>query len=182
MNGLTFPSQNLAASRYQFALYCLRDLKAELPSNVVFDIGPGNSTMRYLQQFGFVWRGFDQTAWGDVLKWDLIDPCPMAENSAGAVILLDVIEHCTNPGLALKNIAAALKNEGRLILTTPNPRWSGSRIHHAVFGTLSDFTRNDLDDNHHVLPIWPHVLEKMLDEAEMVVDDYVTLDGKTKLL
>jgi hypothetical protein len=50
------------------------------------------------------------------------------------------------------------------------------------FGTLSGFTRNDLDDNHHVLPIWPHVLEKMLDEAEMVVDDYVTLDGKTKLL
>jgi hypothetical protein len=111
----------------------------------------------------------------------LDEPCSTNEGSAGAVLLLDVIEHCLNPGLALKNIAAVLQSNGRLILTTPNPRWSGSRIHTVFFGNPSGFTQRDLDENHHVFTPWPHILEKMLHDVGFEIDDYVTLDGKTGL-
>ena len=172
---------NLMASRYDFAFDTLQALAPSLPSRVVFDVGPGDGRMRRIESIGFVWRGFDQKAWGDVSRWDLTEPCSTSEDSAGAVLLLDVIEHCLNPGLALKNISAVLQLNGRLILTTPNPRWSGSRVHTLFRGTPGGFTQQDLDENHHVFTPWPHILEKMLRDAGFEIDDYVTLDGKTKL-
>jgi len=175
------PPQNLCLARYEFALDRLRALKAVLPSNIVFDLGPGDARMRKIEDEGFLWHGFDLTAWRDIVRWDLTDPCPNNDVSAGAVLLLDVIEHCANPGLALRNIGAVMMTTGRLIITTPNPRWSGSRFHTFVFGTASGFTQQDLDENHHVFTPWPHILEKMLHDAGFEIDEYVTLDGKARL-
>lgn len=174
------PSANLDSSRYDYAINSIRDLRPKLPSNLVFDLGPGDGRLRSLEQFNIRWRGFDLTAWRDVARWDLSDPCPVAEK-AGAVLLLDVIEHCVNPGLALRNISAAMEIDGTLILTTPNPRWSGGRIHMLFRGLLSGFTPLDLSQNHHVLPIWPHVLEKLLSDVGMTIQEYVTLDGRATL-
>lgn len=92
-----------------------------------------------VEALGLSWRGFDIKAWQDVQKWDLSDPCPIADK-AGAILLLDVIEHTVNPGLGLKNTADALDADGYLILTVPNPRWSASRLHTLVFGWPSGFT------------------------------------------
>jgi SAM-dependent methyltransferase len=139
------PSKNLSENRYDFAFETLRELVPDLPSKTVFDIGPGDGRMREVESFGVIWQGFDQEAWGDVEKWNLSDPCP-APDRAGAVLLLDVIEHCVNPGLALKNIADAMEPNGRLILRVPNPRWSASRLHTLVFGWPSGFTQTDLDE------------------------------------
>jgi hypothetical protein len=174
------PNANLGVDRYTFAAEKLRMLKTAMPSAVVFDLGPGDGSLRRIEDFGFVWRAFDQTAWQDVTKWDLSDPCPTDER-AGAAFLLDVIEHCVNPGLALQHISAALLPDARLILTTPNPRWSGSRLHNLVFGLPSGFTRLDMEQNHHVFYPLPHVIEKLLNDAAFIVDEYVTLDGKTRL-
>jgi len=63
----------------------------------------------------------------------------------------------------------------------PNPRWSASRIHTVFRGCPSGFTQLDLDTNHHVFTPWPHIVEKILHDAGFVIDNYVTLDGKTKL-
>jgi len=174
------PRANLGLSRYEYAPLCLRMLKADLPSPVVFDIGPGDGRLRSaVEDIGLGWRGFDVTAWRDVVQWDIgSEPCPLDER-AGAVLLLDVLEHSPNPGHALRAIAAALLPQGRLILTMPNPRWSAGRLHHLVFGTPSGFTKRDLDDNHHVFFPLVHVVERLLSDAGFVVDEYVTLDGKT---
>ena len=137
--------------------------------------------MRKIETSGFRWRGFDIHPWRDVLKWDLSDPCPISDEKAGAALLLEVIEHCVNPGLALKHISDAMLENGELFLTTPNPSWSACRAHMFVRGKLSGFTQHDLTENHHVLPIWPHVLERLLQYAGFAVEAYVTLEGKTKL-
>ena len=93
------------------------------------------------------------------------------------MFLLDVIEHLVNPGLALRHISDAMEQAGVLILTMPNPRWSGSRMHYLFRGTLSGFTQQDLDENHHVFTPWPHVLQKFLRDAGLEIEAYVTLDG-----
>jgi hypothetical protein len=174
------PSANISISRYDYAVERLRALGPRLPSKDVFDIGPGDGRLRTIENDGFSWRGFDISAWRDVLKWDLTDPCPIPSR-AGAVLLLEVIEHCVNPGLALINIGAAIEDGGYLILTTPNPAWSGCRVHMLFRGLIAGFTPEDLDENHHVLPIWPHVLERLLQYAGFAIEEFVTLDGKTTM-
>ena len=174
------PSANLDSNRYDFVFEKLRVLAPELPARLVFDVGAGDARMRRIESLGLIWRGFDRQPWRDVARWNLTDPCPV-EEKAGAVMLLDVIEHCVNPGMALMNVAAALKPNGRLILTMPNPRWSASRLHNLVFGIPSGFTKLDLVQNHHVFYPLPHVLEKLLNDAGLTVDEYVTLDGKSRL-
>jgi hypothetical protein len=174
------PTSNLDAGRYDFTLEKMRSLAPLLPSKIVFDIGPGDGRMRRIEDFGFIWRGFDFASWKDVAKWDVSnDPCPV-DQKAGAALLLDVIEHCVNPGRALRGIADALEENGRLIVTTPNPRWSASRLHTLVYGWPSGFTQLDLEKNHHIFTPWPHHIHKLLTDAGLVLDEYVTLDGKSK--
>ena len=175
------PSANLLLSRYDFAANRLREIGATLPSFVVFDVGAGGGQLRKIESDGFKWHGFDLNPGDDIAKWDLTHPCPVTDRRAGAVLLLDVIEHCVNPGLALRNISAAMEPNGKLILTTPNLRWSGSRAHMLFRGLASGFTPLDLWQNHHVFPAWPHVLEKMLGDAGFQIEEYVTLDGWTSL-
>ena len=176
------PTSNLDFSRYDFAFATLQALMPSLPSKVVFDIGAGDAPMKRIESIGLSWHGFDLKSSPEISHWDLNSPCPKTELSAGAAILLDVIEHCVNPGLVLQNVSAVLHPNGRLILTTPNPRWSRSRIHSLFFGYPTCFTQSDLDTNHHVFTPWPHIMEKMLHDAGFEIDDYVTLDGKTRLL
>jgi SAM-dependent methyltransferase len=104
---------------------------------------------------------------------------PEQEVTPNLVLLLDVIEHLVNPGLALANIAQVLPPNGQLVITTPNPRWSRSRLWALLHGTLSCFTQQDLDSNGHVFPVWPHILEKMLHDSGFEIVEYVTLDGRT---
>ena len=55
-------------------------------------------------------------------------------------------------------------------------------MHALFYGYPSCFTQCDLDLNRHVFTPWPHILQKMLNEAGFEVDAYVTLDGSTRLL
>jgi len=151
-----------------------------LPSKVVFDIGAGDGQMQRIESLGLAYHGFDRNPCAGSSRWDLNEPPPKLSSSAGAAMLLDVIEHCANPGLALKNIASVLQPGAQLIVTVPNPRWSRSRTHALFHGYPACFTQSDLDLNHHVFTPWPHILQRMLNDANFIIENYVTLDGVTR--
>jgi hypothetical protein len=174
------PTANLASTRYEFAFDTLKALVPLLQSKIVFDIGAGDGRMRRIDSLGLSWRGFDLSPSDGSARWDLNERCPEPFPTPGAALVLDVIEHCVNPGLALENIAAALPPEAPLIVTVPNPLWSRSRTHALFHGYPTCFRQSDLDLNHHVFTPWPHILQKMLKDAGLIVDDYVTLDGVTR--
>lgn len=178
---LTRPKANLSASRYEYAVQCLRRLQPGLAANIVFDVGAGDGRMKeQIELTGLRWYGFDLNPLAsDIVAWDLVDRCPMTGPRANVMILLDVIEHLFNPGIAIKNIRDILAPDGRLILTMPNPRWSRSRIHALLTGYPTCFTESDLG-NHHVFTPWPHILNMLLSQQRFVVEEYVTLDGKTE--
>src|SRR4029077_11815902 len=90
-----------------------------------------------------------------------------------------VIEHLANPDIALDHIAATMTPGATLLITTPNPRWSRSRLWALHSRYPACFTQRDLDLNGHVFPVWPHVLERMLTERGFEIAEYVTLDGAT---
>ncbi|MDB5441318.1 MAG: hypothetical protein JWM33_3745 [Caulobacteraceae bacterium] len=172
--------QRLSITRYDYAPGALE--RFSLPTNVLFDIGCGDGHFKQLEAKGFVWRGFDQTAWSLAQAWDVDQPFPYPDQGkAGAVFLLDVLEHCPSPGQVLVNIANAMELDGLLILTMPNPRWSGSRVYNLLTGYASSFRPEDLDENHHLFPIWPHVCERLLQYAGLKIEEYVHLGGPTRV-
>jgi 2-polyprenyl-3-methyl-5-hydroxy-6-metoxy-1,4-benzoquinol methylase len=175
------PSANLTSSRYEYALQSIQRVRSSLPSNVVFDVGAGDGRMKErIEASDLRYYGFDLIPFSpEIIAWDLTAPCPMKSRVASVVMLLDVIEHLVNPGLALSNIFEVLQPYGRLVLTMPNPRWSRSRIHALFHGNPACFTQSDLDLNNHVFTPWPHILIKMLHDAKFELEDYVTLNGKT---
>ena len=176
------PDANLVINRYQYARLFVERMKEKSAFRVVFDLGAGQCEMRAaVEAVGYKWLGFDlHPANPDVVRWDLADPCPIEDARADVVLMLDVIEHLLNPGIALRNVARALRPNGWLLLTMPNPRWSRSRTHHLLFGNLACFTEHDLKWNHHVFTPWRHIVEKVLNDAHFEIDEYVTLDGKTR--
>jgi SAM-dependent methyltransferase len=172
---------NLSSSRYEWALDVAGRLQNCPTCGVVFDIGAGEGIMKQPLEAGtHQWFGFDLEPRGKTTRlWNLMYSCPEQEVTPNLVLLLDVIEHLVNPGLALDNIAQVLPPNGELVITTPNPRWSRSRLSALLHGTLACFTQQDLDLNGHVFPVWPHIMEKMLRDSGFEIVEYVTLDGRT---
>ncbi len=54
-----------------------------------------------------------------VFKHDLHQPWPIEKESAGAVVLLDVLEHLQDPIVAMRHAAECLDDEGKIIFTVP---------------------------------------------------------------
>lgn len=165
---------NLSLSRYDYAERVMQ----RMPGATVFDVGAGDGVMQQKAEAAHCrWRGFDRVPQRGMEAWDLHQPCPASGEPADLVLLLDVIEHLTDPGIALTFIAAAMRRGASLLITTPNPRWSRSRMWALRSGYLACFTQSDLDGNGHVFPVWPHVLERMLADRGFEIVEYVTLDG-----
>lgn len=173
---------NLDLSRYEWVPALLGSLLAGSPSREMLDIGAGDGRMQTpIEAAGGNYRGFDLfPAHPQITRWNLDEAPDKSSPLAGGALLLDVIEHCNNPGLALRHIAEALLPGAFLILTAPNPRWSRSRLSAVASGYPACFTPSDLDLNHHVFTPWPHIVEWLLRDAGFRVEQYVTLDGKTR--
>jgi SAM-dependent methyltransferase len=176
-----YPKANLKASRYEYALDVAQRTNLPATSRVVFDIGAGEGSMKQpLEAAAYRWVGFDLNPRGQTIHpWDLTFPCPTHGVTPSLILCLDVIEHLLNPGLALSNIARILQPNGQVIITTPNPRWSRSRMWALMYGDPVCFTQKDLELNGHVFPVWPHILEKVLHNTGFEIVEYVTLDGRT---
>lgn len=175
------PSENLVESRYEYAVRSIFRLRSRLPARLVLDIGAGAGVMQQkIEAMDCEWKGFDVApAVPHVERWNLEQTSPVPSSVAGAILLLDVLEHLENPGFALAAAHEALRTGGFLVITAPNPRWSWSRIHALRSGVPACFTELDLELNGHVFTPWPHILMKMLSNAGFETEEYVTLDGKT---
>ena len=94
-------------TRYDYAASAIKALSPKLHPRVVFDVGAGAAPMRArAEEVGLAWFGFDLHPGSSLVsKWDLSDPCPKRNEKAGLVLLMDVLEHLENPGLALDHIA-----------------------------------------------------------------------------
>lgn len=72
------------------------------------------------------------------------DKIPFDTNFFDAVACLDVIEHVRDPQQLVKEMSRVLKKNGRLIITTPNIRFSNHLIELIFKGT---FPKTSLDSN-----------------------------------
>jgi 2-polyprenyl-3-methyl-5-hydroxy-6-metoxy-1,4-benzoquinol methylase len=165
-------------TRYEYAARVVRRLSPQLPKGAtVYDIGAGQGQMRALaKEAGLDYVGFDyKPQVEDIVVWNLDDKCPLSGRQAGIVLLLEVVEHLLNAGLAFDHIEEVVAPGGYLLVTTPNPRWSRSRFEALRTGYPSFFKVVDLEGNGHVFPVFPHVLERMLKDRGFSVEEFVML-------
>lgn len=170
-------------SRFDFAF---ETTKSFLENNKnfknVFDIGSGNELMKEkILKLGAAYSSFDLFPPNDsVKKWNIEEPFPY-EGKADVIIFLEVIEHLNNPYLALQNIYNVLNKGGVIVLSTPNPAWSGSQLSLLGNGYLDMFKIEDLELNHHVFIPWPHIVKHFFKEIGFKEIEYKSLGKKTSL-
>jgi SAM-dependent methyltransferase len=175
-------SGNSSHSRYQWAEAQLAAALHPVTGKMVADIGTGDSRMRnVVETLGAQWRGYDLDPLVEgVTRWDIEQAADSTFPKANVILMLDVVEHLGNPWQALRNVSSLLLPGGHLIMTTPNPLWSRSRMWALATGNAICFTQSDLDLNHHVFTPWPHIVERLLADSDLVVHRYDTLDGRTE--
>jgi SAM-dependent methyltransferase len=173
-------NQNLELNRYEWASFVINNLAEHSP--VVYDIGAKDSVILNSITKDIIYKGFDlNPEIESIHKWDLNFEEKDLANTSDYVLLLEVVEHLTNPWNCISNLAKVLKPGGKLILTTPNPFWSESRVSMFFKGEMPCFTISDLELNHHVFTPWPHIIERLLGDNGFIIEKCVTLDGKTIL-
>lgn len=171
---------NLELDRYEWAEQCLAELLPACSNRQVADVGCTGISMRQpTLTYGGNWFGFDVAPKHELVEqWNIDAPFEGESDSFGVVLLLDVIEHLKNPWRGIRHIAEICAEGSFLVMTTPNPRWSRSRLNALRTGYPACFTQSDLNLNHHVFTPWPHIIAQLLVDNGFVVKRYVTLDGK----
>lgn len=173
--------ENSPLDRYDWVPAQLASALQQTQSKRVADIGAGDGCMRAaIEAAGGEWFGFDlEPQLPEITAWDLDKSCPEPQ-SFGVVILMDVVEHLNNPWLAMQHVSEILEPGGFLILTTPNPLWSRSRILSVLSGEPICFTPTDLELNHHVFTPWPHIIDRLLQDSKLELIRYDTLGPRTQ--
>jgi 2-polyprenyl-3-methyl-5-hydroxy-6-metoxy-1,4-benzoquinol methylase len=177
---------NISLNRFEWADKTARDLISKYYQKakpVHYDVGAGpNSLVKQLATETAIGYSFDLFPVDEsVEQWDIEKSFPYNHQPADVVTFLEIVEHLNNPWTCIKNISTAMAPGGFLVLTTPNPGWSTSRVNLLFKGDLACFSQSDLDLNHHVFIAWPHILQKLLADNDLEIIEYVTLDGPTRL-
>lgn len=168
---------------YRFPWAINKLVQSNLPcGSYVFDVGAGNGIMRKpVQEAGFNYLAFDKVPGDNILRWNLEEPFSFQYRPA-AVLFLEVIEHLSNPLLSLKNLSSIMPLGSVLILSTPNPEWSDSRISLLKNGYLTMFNEGDLVENHHVFTPWKHIVIYMLKQSGFEIKEISPIGKPTNLV
>ena len=178
--------ENSSLNRYEWGAKKIEELtvgQLKAKDITLYDIGSRDNILKkYITSPNINYKAFDlEPLDAPAEKWDIEQPFPYTHPAAQIVTMLEIIEHLKNPWLCMKNVFDTIAPGGYLILTTPNPAWSTSRLNLLKDGYLTCFTPSDLELNHHVFTAWPHIVERMLTDTGFEIAEYSTLDGKTSI-
>lgn len=133
----------------------LENLKAELKNKIVIDIPAGNgATSEILLNFGAKVKPLDLFPEYFMLeniecnRADIIDKIPIDDNHADMLICQEGIEHFSDQLKVFKEFNRILKNQGRLIITTPSYSHLSAKFSYLLFESEASklMPPNEIDD------------------------------------
>jgi len=147
-----------------------RKVTKYVPKNsIVCDIGCGKKPyfLKSIASFIKYGIGFDKDVEDyknsklEFKKLEISNHIPLGKESVDIVIMLAVLEHFENPREVLNESFRILKNNGKLILTTPTPL--AKPILEFLAFKLKVINENEIKD--HKNYFWPDDIKKMLLEV-----------------
>jgi len=133
----------------------LESIKTELKDKIVIDIPAGNgATSEILLNFGAKVEAFDlfpeyfMLENVDCNRADIMDEVPVDDNYADILVCQEGIEHFSDQLKVFKEFNRILKNQGRLILTTPSYSHLSARFSYLLFESEASklMPPNEIDD------------------------------------
>jgi len=178
--------ENSTLNRYEWSAIKINEIADQYLKSkniTLYDVGSRDNILRkYITSPEINYKAFDlEPLDKSAEQWDIEKPFPYTHPAPKIITMLEIVEHLKNPWICMKNIAETMAPGGYLILTTPNPAWSNSRIDLVKGGYLSCFSQSDLDLNHHVFTPWPHIVTRLLNDSGFEIVEFSTLDGKTNI-
>jgi len=159
-----------AANLHRDCIGLIRGL--DLPARAcALDLGAGAGAFsQRLMDSGFLVTAVEFTAgrfradadcYNYNLNEDFGDRFPQAFD---LVVAIEIIEHLLNPRHFISNCLRALKGNGYLLITSPNPESWLSRIVFLRRGRFLWFDETDYNDYGHIMPIFSWQIEQICNE------------------
>jgi SAM-dependent methyltransferase len=100
-----------------------------------------------------------------------LDVClPFASGTADGVVAIEIIEHMERPLLLVREAARCLRNQGWLVVTTPNILHVASRLSYLARGYPKGFSENDYRSNGHISPVSLTELRRIGERAGLAIE------------
>jgi hypothetical protein len=162
--------------RGQWAELKLSEVINKLPNEIVSDIGAGFGWFKPIaEKFNLEWQPFDFVKKiEESTMWDLNNATPDNMQRPGFVILLEVLEHLSNPELGIQNISNHIEKGGYMVVTTPNPFSAASKFTMLFKNSLYTFQEKHLIEHHVYVPL-PHIVKFHLENNGFEVIDMETI-------
>lgn len=97
-------------------------------------------------------------------QMDLTKKLSYQDKSFDMVLLTEVIEHMENPNAVMKEIHRILKDNGKVIISTPNILNITSRLLFLITGHFMLFTQGDIRYDKfpwHIAPFFPYIFQEV---------------------
>ncbi len=146
---------------------------------LVLDIAAGNGALsQRLIDKGFI---VHSTSWND--KVSLSNTCfnlnldnnfdteDFEGNRYPVICAIEIIEHLENPSSFLRCLNNIIKEDGHLILSTPNIECAAARLQWLFHGCPRFFEDNEVRNNRHISMMWRQGIEYMIDLAGFDIID-----------
>ena len=111
------------------------------------------------------------------LKVDLNKDFPFEDNFFDLIVSVETIEHLENPWHFIRELHRVLKSGGQLIVTTPNITNIFSRMLFILSGRFILFSKKDIQNKHHIMPLPQWMLEGILEEEGFTIDKIMCNKG-----
>ncbi len=87
------------------------------------------------------------------------------------ITAIDIIEHVENPWAFLRSCENAIKDNGLILVSTPNLECARARLDWLIRGYSSDFSPHQIEYNRHISPIWRPGFLAMTAQAGLIVTE-----------
>lgn len=162
---------------HRFAVAYAR--KAVPPGGMILDVGAGSGA--FAKQLLDAGLQVACTSWDDRISLPIesyrIDldhafgPAQVGGRQYHLVTCLEVIEHVENPSALLRSCRDLVRDDGHVLLSTPNIESAQARLQWLFKGYPAIFHGNEIRRNRHISMMWREGLEFLIERAGFAISD-----------
>lgn len=163
---------NMASSAEGLEEYVFNKYLKNIKNNIIADLGCGYGNItKKIKKINKIFS-IDINKYKDDINYiisDLNKDFPIGDNLLDIILSVELIEHLENPRHFLRQCKRCLKDNGTIIITTPNLTHFKARIKFLLKGVLYGFDDLEYEVSHHIRPVFIKDFYRMSEEIGLSV-------------